>query len=253
MVPVFLAAGEMIFLFPYVVSLRFFHPVRTSYMLQRPGPVVLKWRPLNKIAPTLKRAVVNSEDALFYRHHGVDFHEMEASWKKNLRKRKYARGFSTITMQLARNLFLMPDKNLLRKGLEIVIALQMELVLPKDRILELYLNLVEWGKGIYGAEAAARHYFKKPAADLNPDEAAFLASILPNPRKWGQWPPGPYVNRRKGAILARIGHHQAIRKRAAPEEAVPEEILPEEEPAEPIPDLPENGEEHDRQIIPESL
>lgn len=185
MVPVTLTAAETIFLFPHIVFLRYFQPVRTAYMMQRPGPVVMEWRPLARISPALKRAVVDAEDASFYRHHGIDIHEMEASWTKNLRKKRYARGFSTITMQLARNLFLMPHKNLLRKGLEIVIALQMELVLPKDRILELYLNLIEWGDGIYGAEAAARHYFNKPALDLNADEAAFLASIVPSPRRRG--------------------------------------------------------------------
>jgi len=199
--PMILAAGEATFLLPYVASLRFFHPVRTAYMWQRPGSVTLAWRPLEKMAPALRESVVTAEDANFTVHHGLDFREMESSWKKNRRKKKYARGFSTITMQLARNLFLTPRKNLLRKALEIGIALEMELVLPKNRILELYLNLIEWGEGVYGAEAASQYYFKTSAASLSPEQAVFLASIIPSPRKWGRWPPGPCIRRRMNVMM----------------------------------------------------
>jgi len=233
--PLFLPASLVTLLLPQVVSLRYFHPPMTAYVFERSwerlGAFRMEWRPLAQMPEALKDAVVAAEDANFYRHHGVDFKEMRASWKKNQRKKKYARGFSTITMQLARNLFLTPHKNILRKGLEIAIALEMEAVLPKDRILELYLNLIEWGDGVYGAESAAEHYFKRPVASLTPDESAFLAAIIPSPRKWGRWPPGPYVRNRQAVLLSRIGARSA--RGAVPETA----------PAEPIPDLPNDSDD----------
>ncbi len=193
------------FTLPPVAALRYWTPSMTSLMWQRRRPVVQTWVPLKDIAPSLKEMVIAAEDANFYRHHGVDFREMEASWKKNKRKKKYARGFSTITMQLARNLYLTPHKNIVRKGLEILIALEMEVLLPKDRILELYLNLIEWGDGVYGAEAAAEHYFSRPAKSLAPSQSAFLAAIVPNPRRWGRWPAGPYVSKRMDILQIRAG------------------------------------------------
>lgn len=229
-------------------------------MWQKPGTVAQTWIDLDVMPAALKRAVIAAEDAHFYRHHGVDVGEMKVSWEKNRRKKRYARGFSTITMQLARNLYLAPHKNVVRKAFEVAIALEMEAVLPKDRILEIYLNVVEWGPGVYGAEEAARHYFKKPAAALSPSEAAFLVSILPNPKKWGHWPPGPYVAKRQAAILRRIGFSPVSRppKKKPPETAetavmalaetlpvTPSESIPvetlESPQAEPIPELPENG------------
>lgn len=240
LLPFIFAAAPVTILGPHIVSLRYFNPVRTSYMWQRPGRVTQTWIGLDQMPSALKKAVVEAEDANFYRHRGVDFGEMKASWEKNRKKKRYARGFSTITMQLVRNLYLTPHKNLIRKAFEVAIAVEVEAVLSKDRILELYLNLIEWSDGVYGAEEAARHYFKKPAFALSASEAAFLASIIPNPRKWGHWPPGPYVAKRQAAILKRIG----IRSPAAParkKKETPPETLPESIPSEPIPDLPENG------------
>jgi monofunctional glycosyltransferase len=194
--PVIAVGVFLVFTLPPVLSLRWAHPVRTAFMWQKPGGVDERWVPLGGIAPALTSDVVSAEDATFYDHHGVDFHQMQESLKKNQRKKGYARGFSTITMQLAKNIYLTHRKVVFRKLVEIAIAFEMEALLSKDRILELYLNLIEWAPGVYGAEAAARHYFRKPAEDLSPGEAAFLAAIIPNPKKWGRWPPGPYVLKR---------------------------------------------------------
>jgi monofunctional biosynthetic peptidoglycan transglycosylase len=123
-----------------------------------------------------------SEDAAFYSHKGIDMNELKAALKKDWETLSFSRGGSTITMQLAKNLYLNPSKNPLRKIKEILIARQLEQALSKRRIFELYLNVVEWGRNVYGAEAAARYYFGKSAADLDPLEAATLAALLPSPR-----------------------------------------------------------------------
>jgi monofunctional biosynthetic peptidoglycan transglycosylase len=169
-------------------------------MLWKPGRVDQRWVPMKDIAPALASAVVNAEDATFYDHHGIDFKQMREAMEKNRRKKRFARGGSTITMQLAKNLYLTPRKFVFRKILEIGIAFEMELLLPKERILELYLNLIEWAPGIYGVEAAAQHYFRVPAAKLGAGQASFLAAVIPNPKKWGRWPPGPYVKKRMGDL-----------------------------------------------------
>jgi monofunctional biosynthetic peptidoglycan transglycosylase len=140
------------------------------------------WVPYGAISEHLKKAVLISEDASFFSHAGVDVKELQEALKKDWETGSFARGGSTITMQLAKNLYLSPSKNPLRKAKELVIAWQLEQALSKKRILEIYLNVVEWGRNIYGAEAAARHYFAKSAADLDIDEAATLAAILPSPR-----------------------------------------------------------------------
>jgi monofunctional glycosyltransferase len=140
------------------------------------------WVSYDAISEHLKKAVLISEDASFFSHAGVDVKEMQEALKKDWQTGSFARGGSTITMQLARNLYLSPSKNPLRKAREIVIAWQLEQALSKRRILEIYLNVVEWGRNIYGAEAAARHYFAKSAADLDIVEAATLAALLPSPR-----------------------------------------------------------------------
>ena len=190
---------------PAVTELRFENPPLTSLMEARRGAIDQRWVPLERISPQLHRAVVVAEDADFYHHNGIDFREMRKSFKKNWHRKSYARGFSTITMQLVKNLYLSEQKTLFRKARQIVISWRLERELSKERILELYLNVVEWGSGIYGAEAAAQHYSRKSAADLSPFEAAFLAAILPNPRGWGTWPPGPSVRRRQMAILSQLG------------------------------------------------
>ncbi len=140
------------------------------------------WKPLSEIASPLQEAVLIGEDDRFFEHEGIDTEAMEESLEANLKKKKIVRGGSTITQQLAKNLFLSSSKNPLRKIKEIVMALLMEKMLNKARILEIYLNVIEWGKGIYGAEAASLHYFGKSAKNLNSDEAAYLAAIIPNPQ-----------------------------------------------------------------------
>jgi monofunctional biosynthetic peptidoglycan transglycosylase len=140
------------------------------------------WLSYDAISEHLKKAVLISEDASFFSHAGVDVKEMQEALKKDWETSSFARGGSTITMQLARNLYLDPAKNPLRKAREIVIAWQLERALSKRRIFEIYLNVVEWGRNIYGAESAARHYFAKSAANLDIVEAATLAALLPSPR-----------------------------------------------------------------------
>lgn len=140
------------------------------------------WVPYDAVSEHLKTAVIVSEDASFFSHRGVDLFEIKEAVKEDWERGRFKRGGSTITMQLARNLYLNPSKNPLRKLREIAIAWQLERALSKKRIFELYLNVVEWGPEIYGAEAASRNYFSKPASDLSPHEAATLAALLPNPR-----------------------------------------------------------------------
>jgi monofunctional biosynthetic peptidoglycan transglycosylase len=142
------------------------------------------WVGYAAISDHLKRAVVLAEDAAFFSHRGLDFFELRESLRRDLETGELRRGASTITMQLARNLYLSPEKTFLRKLREIAIALRLERHLSKRRILEIYLNVVEWGPGIYGAEMAARAYFGKPAAEIGPLEAATLAALLPSPRAW---------------------------------------------------------------------
>ncbi|MBI2360020.1 MAG: transglycosylase domain-containing protein, partial [Deltaproteobacteria bacterium] len=139
------------------------------------------WVPYSAVSEHLKKAILLSEDAAFFSHKGIDFYELRESAKKDWNEGRFKRGGSTITMQLARNLYLDPSKNVWRKLTEIAIAWKLEQALSKQLIFELYINVVEWGPGIYGAEAAARHYFLKPAMALDPIEAATLAALLPNP------------------------------------------------------------------------
>lgn len=140
------------------------------------------WVPIKRISPLLQKAVVISEDDVFYQHDGINYEMMKEAFRVNLERGRYVRGASTLTMQLARNAFLHKRKTLLRKIRELILTRRIEKNLSKTRILELYLNIVEWGDGIYGAEAASRYYFGKSAANLNLAEATMLASMLPNPK-----------------------------------------------------------------------
>ena len=147
------------------------------------GPRQQIWVSYGAISEHLKKAVLVSEDAAFFSHKGIDVNELKAALKKDWETMSFFRGGSTITMQLAKNLYLSPSKNPLRKVREIVIAHQLERALSKRCIFEIYLNVVEWGRNIYGSEAASRHYFGKSAAALEPLEAATLAALLPSPLK----------------------------------------------------------------------
>lgn len=184
------------------------------------------WVPLRSISTSLQRAVIVSEDAAFYSHSGVDFDEMRASLEKNIRKGRFVRGGSTLTQQLAKNLYLSPSRNPIRKIREVLIARELEQKLTKARILELYLNLIEWGDGVFGAEAAARHYFSTSASNLTPEQAALLAAIIPNPRRFGKSLQSKRVQRKKSIILARMRRGGPAIAAKAPELTKPEAELP---------------------------
>jgi len=176
-----------------------------------------EWRDLSGISRHLQRAVIAAEDDTFAQHPGLRWDAMRQAWQRNERLQAQAQrqgptqgpgklyGGSTITQQLAKNLLLSGERNLARKAQEAVLALALEAFLSKPRILELYLNHVEWGEGVFGAEAAARHYFRKSAAALEPWEAARLAVMLPRPRHFEQRPQSAYLAARADTIVARMG------------------------------------------------
>ena len=177
------------------------------------------WRDYDQISDHLKRAVIAAEDDSFASHEGVDWDAIEKAWERNAQAEEAAaqraaqnkparplriRGGSTITQQLAKNLLLSGERTLLRKGQELVLTFALEHLLSKRRILEIYLNNVEWGEGVFGAEAASQHYFRKSAAQLSAWEAARLAVMLPRPRYFEQQPRSGYLNSRTRTIVARM-------------------------------------------------
>jgi len=194
---------------PEVLPLKKQNP-RTSALMELRGEEYRKkgirggrqqvWVPYQGISDHLKKAVLISEDAGFFSHKGVDVHELKEAIKRDWETLSFKRGGSTITMQLARNLYLDPSKNPLRKVKEIIIAWQLEQALSKQRIFEIYLNVVEFGRNVYGAEAAARYYFGKAAASLDPLEAATLAALLPSPRSSRE----KSILSRRNLVLARL-------------------------------------------------
>jgi len=163
-----------------------------------------QWVPYARISSSLKRAVIAAEDANFSAHDGVDWQALQKAYEKNNRRHKVVGGGSTITQQLAKNLFLSGSRSYARKGQELIIAFMLESVMSKGRILELYLNVVEYGRGIFGAEAAARHYFKTSAAKLDSAQAARLAVMLPNPRYYDRHRDTRHLARRTSLIVSRM-------------------------------------------------
>ena len=163
-----------------------------------------KWVDYEKISNHLKRAVVASEDSKFKHHEGFDWEGIEAAYEKNIKKGKLVAGGSTISQQLAKNLFLSSSRTPWRKAEEVVITLMLEKMLTKRRILEIYLNMIEWGNGVFGAEAAARHYFKTSAAGLGKTQSAKLAAMIPQPRFYDNHRSTRYLNRRTATIQARM-------------------------------------------------
>lgn len=163
--------------------------------------IVEYWEPLSGISPHLKNAVVTAEDPNFFNHHGFDFYQIWLALKDNWEERRIVSGASTITQQLMKNLYLSPSHNPLRKWKEAILTLRVERCVSKNRILEIYLNVIEWGESTYGAEAASRRYFGKPAKALDPAESALLAAMIPNPvaRNPHQW--NPKLQRKKLIIL----------------------------------------------------
>jgi len=165
-------------------------------------PLKLKkdWEPLEKISPHLQLAVVCSEDQNFIHHHGFDMQAIEKAMDYN-DKHKRKRGASTISQQTAKNLFLWPSRSWVRKGLEVYFTFLIETVWSKERIMEVYLNVIEMGNGVYGAQAAAKIFFKKDAISLTASEAALIAAVLPNPRKFSAANPGGYIRSRQAWIV----------------------------------------------------
>ncbi|MBH9553224.1 monofunctional biosynthetic peptidoglycan transglycosylase [Inhella gelatinilytica] len=174
-----------------------------------------EWQPLPRLSPQLARAVIASEDAGFAEHGGIDWDAVEKAWERNEKaearaaKRSVTQpakvvGGSTLTQQLAKNLFLSGERHMARKAQEALLTLGLELFLSKERILELYLNHVEWGEGVFGAEAAARHYFRIPASQLSAPQAARLAVMLPAPKRFEKRPTSPYLLGRSATIQARM-------------------------------------------------
>jgi monofunctional biosynthetic peptidoglycan transglycosylase len=162
------------------------------------------WRPLDEISPNLMHAVMAGEDAKFCEHHGFDWDEIREAWRRYRRGEGKLRGASTISMQTAKNVFLWPGRDWIRKGLEAYFTVLLEFVWGKKRIIETYLNVVEWGPGIYGAAAAAQFYFHKAPSALNAEEAARLAAILPDPLKWSASRPDRDVAERAAIIRERM-------------------------------------------------
>lgn len=162
------------------------------------------WVKLEDISPNMPRAVIASEDNNFQKHHGIDFEAVEKARELN-KKRKRKLGASTISQQTAKNVFLWPDRTWLRKGLEVYFTGLIEIFWGKRRIMEVYLNVIEMGDGIYGVEMASQKFFRKPASDLTRSEAALIAAVLPNPRRWSPAKPTSYIQRRQQNILRVMG------------------------------------------------
>ena len=163
-----------------------------------------QWIDYRRISPNLKRAMVAAEDARFVEHEGFDWDGIQKAMVKNERRGRVVAGGSTITQQLAKNLFLTGERSYLRKAQEAVITLMLEALLDKERILELYLNVIEWGNGVFGCEAAAKRYFGTSCASLGPEQAARLAAMAPNPRFYERNPAAPGLARKTAIILARM-------------------------------------------------
>ncbi|HTT40362.1 MAG TPA: monofunctional biosynthetic peptidoglycan transglycosylase [Burkholderiales bacterium] len=200
-------------IFAQVVWWTWFNPSSSSFMRQRlevlqernpNAKLSHKWIPYDKISVNLKRALIAAEDANFMEHEGFDWDAIQKAYDKNLKKGKIVAGGSTISQQLAKNLFLSGRRSPWRKAEEAIITVMIEAVMSKRRIFEIYLNIIEWGEGVFGAEAASQHYFKKNAAALNAWEAARLAAMVPKPRYYDRHRDTPWLERKTNLILERM-------------------------------------------------
>ncbi len=216
---VFAAVGYSWVILPDVRPLKTRNPSSTAFMrlraaessaASRPVRAVWRWTSSGRIATSLKEAVIVSEDAAFWEHDGVDLHELRVSLEDSVRRATVPRGASTITQQLAKNLYLSPSRNPYRKLVELMVARRLEAELAKERILEIYLNVIEWGNGVWGAEAASRTYFGKAAAELSEDEAALLAAAIINPRLYSPARPNARLLSRQRIILHRLAGRRAV-------------------------------------------
>lgn len=202
-----------IYLFGWVLWWGWINPGSTRFMeirleeLQQKDPkakLKYQWVPYERISGNLKRAIIAAEDAKFVDHEGFDWEGIQKAMEKNQKKGRFVAGGSTISQQLAKNLFLSPTRSMVRKGEEALITLMIETLWTKKRIFEVYLNVIEWGNGVFGAEAAARHYYGASAAQLGPDQAARLAGMVPNPRFYDRNRGAPGLGRKAEIILARM-------------------------------------------------
>jgi monofunctional biosynthetic peptidoglycan transglycosylase len=196
-------------IYPDISGLKKENPGKTSFIEYREAEwkrqgkkINIKqiWTPLSRISPYLVKAVLIAEDDKFYMHEGFDFEAIQKAIEKDIEQKKFKFGGSTISQQLAKNLYLSPSKNPLRKLKEAILTWRLEQTLSKKRILEIYLNVAEWGEGVFGIEAASFHYYGKHASDLTPEEAARLASVLPNPRKYSPTGRSRYMEKRSAVI-----------------------------------------------------
>ncbi len=203
----------LLWLFGWVLFWGWFNPDSTRFMELRlaelratqPNATLKKqWLPYDRISVHLKRALIASEDAKFVHHEGFDWEGIQKAMEKNEKKGRAVAGGSTISQQLAKNLFLTPTRSLARKGEEAVITVMIETLWSKRRIFEVYLNVIEWGSGVFGAEAAARHYYGIGAGQLGPEQAARLAAMVPSPRFYDRNRGAPGLARKAGIILARM-------------------------------------------------
>jgi monofunctional biosynthetic peptidoglycan transglycosylase len=197
----------------HVVYWNFYNPSSSAFMedrldalRQRNAAAVLRaqWVPYEKISPSLKRAIVAAEDSKFLVHEGFDFEAIQLAYEKNLKKGKLVAGGSTISQQLAKNLFLSGERTPWRKIQEALITLMLENVMSKRRILEIYLNVIEWGHGVFGAEAAARHYYGVSASSVTVEQAARLAAMIPSPRFYDKHRNTPWLSKKTGIIRSRM-------------------------------------------------
>jgi monofunctional biosynthetic peptidoglycan transglycosylase len=205
----FILSIAVYFVYPDVSALRKANPQKSAFMKYRESEwrqqgkkkkIVQRWVPLSQISPYVIKAVIIAEDDKFWSHEGFDFDAMQKALEKDLKEKKFKVGGSTISQQLAKNLFLSPSKNPIRKIMEAVLTWRLERNLSKKRIIEIYLNVAEWGDGLFGVEAAAQHYYGKPASDLSAMESARLAAVLPNPRRYDPTGSGRYVAYRSELI-----------------------------------------------------
>ena len=244
----FCCAAYLYLTIPDVRPLRTSNPATTAFIELRAREArangeqprrIQRWVRYGRISSHLKRAVLVAEDSAFWQHDGVDYDQLKESMEVNFERGEFVRGASTITQQLAKNLYLSPAKNPIRKLRELLIARRLEAELSKQRILELYLNVIEWGDGIYGAEAASRTYFGRAAADLGAQEAALLAAAIVNPRVLTPAHPTARLRRRQQMIMRRMGAvtpPPVVAETVAPSDAVDDQLVP-SLPPEGLPDV----------------
>jgi len=248
------------FFYPNVNKLKKENPVKTAFMEYREDEwreqgknirIRQKWVKLSRIAPFVIKAVIISEDDKFWHHEGFDYDALQKAVEEDIKKKKFKVGGSTISQQLAKNLYLSPSKNPIRKIKEAILTWRIEKALSKKRIIELYLNVAEWGEGIFGIEAASRHYFGKSAAELSAREAAQLAAVLPNPRRYHPLGSSKFARNRSERIyriMVRRGiiipDYEAVMKE-------PEEVFPSESVQSETFPLPPNSTEKQNEGIQE--